>query len=71
MRDAARLLGFAAVLVLAMVGRSRLAVDVENLAMKSETSNVAQALRAAEFNTDPHVLFLITGAAEPSASLED
>jgi hypothetical protein len=35
MRDAARLLGFAAVLVLAMVGRSRLAVDVENLAMKS------------------------------------
>ena len=71
MRDAARLLGFAAVLVLAMVWRSRLAVDVENLAMKSETSNVAQALRAAEFNTDPHVLFLITGAAEPSASLED
>lgn len=67
---AVRLLALAAVLALALMGRSRLSVDVENLAMKSEASTTAQALRAAEFNTDPHVLFFLTGAAEPSAQLE-
>lgn len=63
--DRLRWIALAALALCALLGRRHLTIDIENLAMKSGSDAAVEALREREFDTNPHILFMIAGHGGP------